>query len=142
MNKIMLCYMSLYQVKHQNMSPDRQKSRVEVHCINAITTVITPECKSVYDRYSRTLVDNGEIVPLLDIIDFISTVETSNTNCAWTQARNLPLSVSTLDYKSLALDVKPIWQFTLPQSLPTSRTRGTSTTGPRPRWLRTRSRKF
>ena len=88
------------------MSPDRQKTRVEDHCVTAITTVITPECKSIYDRYSRTLVDNGEVFPLLDIIDFISTVETSNPNCAWTQARNLPLAVSTLDYKSLALDVK------------------------------------
>ena len=98
--------MSLYQIKHQNMSPDRQRSCVEAHCVDAITTMITPECKSIYDRYSRTLVDNGEVFPLLDIIDFISTVETSNTNCAWTQARNLPLGVSTLDYKSLALDVK------------------------------------
>ena len=51
--------------------------------------------------------DNGEVFPLLEIIDFISsTVETNNTNCAWSQARNLPLGVSTLDYKSLALDVK------------------------------------
>ena len=31
---------------------------------------------------------------------------------------------------------RPIWQFTSPQSLPSSRTRGTSTTGPNPRWLR------
>ena len=49
-NKVMSCFMALYQIRHQNMSPDRQKSRVEAHCIDAITTVITPECKSVYER--------------------------------------------------------------------------------------------
>ena len=106
MNKVMSCYMSLYQIKHQNMSPTRQKERVESHCIEAITNMITPECKAIYDRYSRSLVDNGEIFPLLDIIDFISSVETSNTSCAWTQGRNLPLGVSTLDFKPLGLDVK------------------------------------
>ena len=88
------------------MSPSRQRERVESHCIEAITNMITPECKAIYDRYSRSLVDNGEIFPLLDIIDFISSVETSNTNCAWTQGRNLPLGVSTLDFKPLGLDVK------------------------------------
>ena len=106
MNKVMSCFMALYQIKHQNMAPDRMKSRVEAHCIDAITCVITPECKAVYERYRRTMVDNGEVFSLMEIVDFISTVETSNVNCSWQVARNLPLAVSTLDYTSLALDVK------------------------------------
>ena len=124
MNKVMSCFMALYAIKHQNMLPERQKSRVEAHCIDAITTVITPECKSVYERYRRTMVDNGEVFSLLEIVDFISTVETSNVNCSWQVAKNLLLAVSTLDYNSLALDVKTDMAIHMSQMAPTNQAQG------------------
>ena len=81
-NKVRSCFMALYAIKHANMLPERQRTCVERRCIDAITTVITPPCREVYERYCRTMVDNGDVFSLLDILDFISTVEQSNASCS------------------------------------------------------------
>ena len=65
------------------------------------------------------MVDNGEVFSLLEIVNFISTVETSNVSCSWQVAKNLPLAVSTLDYNSLALDVKTDMAIDMSQMTPT-----------------------
>ena len=74
-NKIRSCYMTLYAITHANMEPDRQRVRVEQHRIDGLTTVITPQCQEVYERYRKTMVDNGDTFSLLDIINFISICE-------------------------------------------------------------------
>ena len=83
----------------------------------------------MYERYRRSLVDNWVVSSLLEIIDFISTVETSNANCAWTAARNLPLSVSTLDYNSLALDVRTDMAVHMAQATPNTKNKEYKNTG-------------
>ena len=128
-NKVRSCFMALYAIKHVNMAPDKQRARVEQHCIDSIQTVITPECRAIYERYRRTMVDNRDVFTLLDIIDFISTVETSNVSCSWQVAKNLPREISTLDYNSLQLDVKTDMAVNYSQMAPTIRPeeyRGTS----------------
>ena len=45
-NKVRSCFMALYAIKHVNMVTDKQRACVEQHCIDAITTVITPRVQS------------------------------------------------------------------------------------------------
>ena len=52
------------------------------------------------------MVDNGDTFSLLEIIDFISTCEISNSTCTWMSDKSLPQEISMLDYNSLQLDIK------------------------------------